>query len=547
MVLVGVFLLVWLGMGALTGAAVNNTTSVPLNDTGTNTTIAGNETDSMNDTSVPSNTTRAENVSIADEPLGRVNGIWYNDSLNVTYNDGLSDEELGDVVSRSMARVEYIRGLKFQSMVNITVISRDRRRELTRTETMDYEFRQWNTQIWKALFIIGEDEDVADEFERVRSESVKGYYRIGTGNITMVARNPEAVDLDVETLVHELIHALQDQHYNLSSDQFQGVVQDRQLGRQGLIEGDSEYVRMQYVSRCEFEWECLPLQRQQGPDETVQELNLGLWGVLYQPYADGPAYVQAIVDRYGWEAVNNLYFSPPSTSRELIHQELFFEPRIRFNDTSTDGWQRYQEFGFDGADSVGEASVYMMFWYQSVEYGANVVDTAEFNNDPNPYSSYNYVSESSSGLIGDRLVPYRNARTGESGYVWVLEWESEDDVTEFAWDYFRILHAHEATVHEAGTWIIRDGGFSGAYRVSRDATTVTITHAPSIQSLDEIRPLPERNSSAGSVELSELPPPEIYSYSSRSTPEVEQPGFGLLAGVVAVFLGAVFLARRSVR
>lgn len=180
--------------------------------------------------------------------------------------------------------------------------------------------------------------------------------------------------------------------------------------------------------------------------------------------------------------------------------------------------------------------------------GVDVVDPQDFYSDQNPYSSYNYVSQSSSGLVDDRVVPYRNRQTGESGYVWVLEWESEDDVSEFVWDYFRILDAHDATIRQTGTWVIRDGGFAGAYRVSQDATTVTITHAPSIRALNELRPIPSREGGiAGeSVELRELPPPEIYSFSPQQTPEVTQPGFRLLTGLVVVLLG-MFLVTRSER
>lgn len=529
--MIGIFLVFGLAVGLVTGAAANSDVStVPANETATNTTVSDNGT----------------NTSIADEPLGRVNGIWYNESLNVTTNDGLTDEELSLVVSRSMARVEHLRGLKFQSMVNITVISRETHRASTRNETVNSGFRHWNNQVWKALFIVGDDEDIVEEFGTIRSESVSGYYRIGTGNITIVTDDPDAISINTETLAHELLHALQDQHFNLSSDQFQGAVQDEQLGYQGLIEGDSEYIRSLYMSKCRFEWDCLSSDGASSSNAASPELNLGIWGVLYHPYSDGPAYVHDIVNTDGWNAVNYRYISPPTTSRELIHRERFFKTGMEFNDTSSSSWSRYRDYGVEGMDSVGEASVYMMFWYQSTEYGAGVIEPNQFVTDPNPYSSYNYESEPSSGLVDDLVVPYTNFETGETGYVWVLEWETEDDVTEFVWEYFRILRAHDATVHETGTWSIPDGGFGGAYRVSQNGTTVTIVHAPSIPALDEIRPLPARNTPNETMEVGELPPPEIYSYSPRTTPEVEQPGLGMKVGLgVVVFVTLLFLSRRS--
>jgi hypothetical protein len=90
----------------------------------------------------------------------------------------------------------------------------------------------------------------------------------------------------------------------------------------------------------------------------------------------------------------------------------------------------------------------------------------------------------------------------EYGYVWVTTWESNEDATEFRNAYRSILTARDATTPQrvesentgstaktakTTTYVIPDGSYADAFRVTQDGTQVTIVNGPNVTSLDNIR------------------------------------------------------------
>lgn len=67
-----------------------------------------------------------------------------------------------------------------------------------------------------------------------RADLYAAYYRPDTKSVTLVG-NP-----DHRTIVHELVHGLQDQHFDLSKVQADTLSTDGALARSALIEGDAE-------------------------------------------------------------------------------------------------------------------------------------------------------------------------------------------------------------------------------------------------------------------------------------------------------------------
>lgn len=468
-----------------------------------------------------------ENDSLADEPIGQVNGIFYDDSIDVNQSDGLTDEELHDYVSRSMARVEYIRDLKFQSMVSVEVISRDEYRSRIEAEddnsTYDDDFVRWNNVVWQSIFVVDQHTDVNDDFDAVRGEAVSGFYDTRTGNVTIVSGGDEDLTIDNATLIHELTHALQDQHFNLSDERFTGKTQDEQLAILGLIEGDADYVMLRYIEYCETEWECVetpPTTSDESPDPG--EFNFGVWALLYQPYSDGPAYVHDLVEADGWTAVNQLYADPPSTSREIIHREPFVIDPIEVEDTSSPAWRPYAEYGVDGTDRLGEASIFVMFWYQSLEFNAGVFDPISvFTTELHPYSEHNYRSTPSTGWTNDILVPYRSTSGNDDAYVWVTRWETDRDAESFRNAYVDMLTTTGAHRTDHVTWEVASRGFEGHYRIVLDDDTVTVVHAPTAAGVSSIKPELDRFAEPPRLQIDPLDPSGAFPSSNADDDATE--------------------------
>ncbi|MGQ4554387.1 Hvo_1808 family surface protein [Halobellus sp. GM3] len=460
---------------------------------------------------VGSDAVAAPNADFEDpsrDVLGWEDGYWYNESSDVDQSDGLSDEELDAYVARSMARVEYLRGLEFEDRVPVSIISREEYRnrsegssdagtdgeggpDTTGEASQADAYNRWNDQVWEALFVTGESQSSGSAIGETRSSAVAGFYSPSDDEIKIITDTPESPTINNATLVHELVHALQDQHYDLTKEKYAGRTQDEQLATDGLIEGDAGYVEQRYAERCGAEWECVSTPPSSGGGGSGGDgPNLGVFLTIFQPYSDGPAYVHDLVGSEGWDALEERFETPPESSEQIIHRTGESPVPIDYRDRARNGWETFPEQGVDGSDTAGEASMYVMFWYQAQRYGADTIDFRAITTSDNRYDTYNYAAPPSAGWGNDRLFPYekRGEAGTQYGYVWVTEWDTERDARQFQRAYRSILDAHDAEQRAEGTYVVPDGEFEDAFRVTRSGTRVTVVNGPTVDDLSDIRP-----------------------------------------------------------
>ena len=427
-----------------------------------------------------------ENPDLPDpetDVLGWEDGVWHNESIAVDQADGLNDTELRAYVARSMARVEHIRGREFQSRVPVEVISRAEYRNRSSSGGDSGTYGEWNNQVWEAMWAVGEDADVQELLSSTLGESVVGFYSPGDDEIKIVTPTPERPTIDNATLVHELVHALQDQHYDLTGSAYSAPRQDGDLAVSSLVEGDARYVEYRYGERCGVDWACVPSPSGGGGGGGAPP-NLAVSLTLYFPYADGPPWVADLYDAGGWAAVDDAWADPPASTEQVVHGVADPPANVTVTDTTSDGWRRY-DVGDGGADTLGEASIAVGLWYQSREYGASAVDWRDLVSADGPYDRYDYDYAPSAGWAGDAVVPYHNDTA--AGYVWKSRWDTDADATEFLKAYRAVLGAHDAEEVAAGTWVVADGPFADAFRLERTDRTVVVTNAPTVAALDDVR------------------------------------------------------------
>ena len=439
-------------------------------------------------------------VQVRDDPpsdrIGWEDGYWHDDPIDVDQSDGLSDREIDALVARSMARVEFVREAEFTESVDVAVISRDDYRERQGNASANESFAAWNNQVWEALFVDGEDTDVQDELSGTFGSSVAGFYAPSTGEIRIVTTTPDSPTIDNGTLVHELTHALQDQQGRLSTARPTDATQDADLAANGLIEGEANYVERRYAERCGTEWDCAAPPASDGGGGGNP--NLGILLTILQPYSDGPVYVNSIREREGWDGVSQAFDSPPVSTEQTIHVTDDEPVPIEYTDRATDGWRTFPDEGQDGSDTVGEASIYVMFWYQARTVGANTIDPRALAQTDSPLDTYNYEAEPSAGWGNDRVFPYRNSARAEGGYVWVTEWDTPEDARQFRRAHEAILRAHDAEQRN-GTWVIPEGEYADAFRVTRDGTRVTVVNGPDPAAVEAIRPATGTDDDGGAI------------------------------------------------
>lgn len=439
--------------------------------------------------------------SYPDDPpsdrLGWEAGIWWNESIDVNQSDGLSPAEREAFVARTMARIERVRGLEFREPVPVEVITRAEYREREvfsgdRPEGYD----EWHNQVWEAALIVGEDRDVAREFDALYGGSVQGYYTPSDDRIVVVS-GAEDPRIDRATLAHELVHALQDQHFGFVGTRSR----DAGLAHNGLTEGDARYVETLYLDRCAAGpgnetatdaagWACVPRPERADGGTGGEPVNRGLFAYVYQPYADGPAFVHRLRERGGWAAVNAAYDDRPVSTEQTIHPERYPEDRpeeVAVPDRSGDRWSRF-DLGRP-SERLGEAGLFTTFWFN--DYAADGYRTGDL-----PYSTRNYTAAPADGWAGDRLVPYRRGDGDDAayGYVWAIRFEADGEAAEFRRSYRTMLQLRlgaRVVDREAGVYRIPDGPFADAFRIERDGRTVVITNAPTVAGLDAVHDRPD--------------------------------------------------------
>ncbi|WP_137286423.1 Hvo_1808 family surface protein [Halorussus salinisoli] len=479
---------------------------------------AGTTTDTAAETTVPptaDETTQSDSESDAtteqssqqvvkpDDPesdvIGWEAGYWYNETIDVNPEDGLNDTELDKTVARAMARVERIRQLEFEERVPVEIQTREEFRSNQNDRSTPDDRRLFDNVKYESLFMIGESTDSIAVQNRNSGSSVGGFYSPSEEKIVVVSENASTPKLDEITLSQELFHALQDQKFNLSK--FDQSTRELHNAKDGVIEGDGNYVDHLYSERCKDEWngDCLS---DSGSGTSGDLANIGPYLIKFQPYSDGPPFVRGVQQRGGWEAVNDLYENPPASTEQVIHPDKYGKDspaEFDLEDRTSNGWERLELQGRPSYGSVGEAGIFAMFMYPYYpsQGQTQIVPAREFFNTKQgtdqvrQFDPLNYNSTYSAGWDGDKLAVYTNdvAKANETGYVWKSVWDSEQDAAEFVEGYRQVLEYNDATKVDGrpNTWRIEGNGFADAFYVQQKGDTVVIVNAPTVSDLSDVR------------------------------------------------------------
>jgi len=488
----------------------------------------------------------------SSDRLGWEDGYWYNESVAVTADNGLNDTEIDAVVSRSMARVEQIRGIEFNGSVPVEVISReefseDQNGSSTNTSTAN---RLHQNVKWEAMLSIGESESALQTSESTRSATVGGYYSPSEERIVIVSENTTTPQMDEITLSQELFHALQDQTLSVS---FNRSTREGINARNGIVEGDGNLVDRLYEQRCGAEWDCVIPESDgnSGDGGDTSDINYGIYLTQFQPYSDGPKFVSQIRRAGGWEAVNDVYENAPASTEQVIHSEKYPGEgpiNITFEDTSSDAWS-IPDLGNGSVDYArfGQAGLSAMFMRPVFASGGTatpVVGPQDFYNITDggisDFDPLNYGLDVTNGWGNDKLYPYvtnQSAETNETGYVWQIEWDSASDASEFADGYANLLEYYGAQPVEGNQSTYRipnNETFGDAFYVGVENSTVMLVNGPNVTSLSEIR--------AGAAPSAEPDPPTTTT--TDDTGSGFGPGFGVAGALLALVTASLFVGRR---
>ena len=442
-----------------------------------------------------------------NETIGWFDGYWYSEELDIDVEDGITEDELEKLSARTAARFEAMRCLTFEEIPPVEVVDRDTFAEETAEQftTVDEETRAFDNAQFETLLLIGSEEDSIDVREEDRTATVGGYYNFVDEEIVVISDDGETLLLDEAILAHELGHALQDQHFGLAG--YERNTHDLDVGKLGVIEGDVHRIEHEYLEHCEegrWNEECVI---DDGPEDEPGEAGeppvWGLYFMQFQPYSDGPNFVDHVYEEGGWEAVDALYDEMPRSALEVIYPEKYGEvdpdefTDLSVEDRSGDDWDRLTADGEQEYNVIGQSGLSAIFMDPAYDddptYQQNpIVAPEEFLNydetgEVDTNNPLNYDLDVSDGWRGDRLYAYEDGEGG-TGTVWKLAWRDSDEAETFLHTYERLIEYRGGErVDETHTYEFDEGsGFDMALRIGLDDDRVWIVTAPSVDELDEV-------------------------------------------------------------
>lgn len=229
--------------------------------------------------------------------------------------------ELITVIAELKRFVEGTRGLPFKQDVKVTILAdrpfRERLLEQSEDEAERQEMEDFELAM-KALGLIEPDLDLQTAIDEALGAGVLGYYDAETKELVVRA---EALGPSTRrTLVHELTHALQDQHFGLHRPEYLDRVDEVPLGFQSIVEGDASRIDELYLKNLSARDRAQVRTEDQEfgasfPDDVPE----ALLHMIAFPYQYGPGVVEELLESGGQARLDAAFSSPPETSEQVLH------------------------------------------------------------------------------------------------------------------------------------------------------------------------------------------------------------------------------------
>jgi hypothetical protein len=223
------------------------------------------------------------------------------------------------------AFVESARGLTFLSPVKVSVLDDAAfRRKYDQGGATDNGPPDVGAGVLRALGVPeadGQSRPGADQ----EPDAVDGFYDTDTKEL--VVRGVRPTPFVRQVLVHELTHALDDQHFGLDPE----VPDDEAaLADDALVEGDATAVEYRYVDSLSPEEQRAAADEEgSGPGGGGSDVADPLADLADFPYDAGPDFVSALVAAGGQARVDEAFRAPPTTSAEVLHPDRYLSGRSR--------------------------------------------------------------------------------------------------------------------------------------------------------------------------------------------------------------------------
>jgi hypothetical protein len=263
-------------------------------------------------------------------------------------------------IRRIARRVERMRGLRFKRRVEPLFVDRRRGTRIAREDEKPKDRRELlvDAEELKLLGVLEPRNDLTKIFGAVVEEQVLGFYDPRSRKLVVIEEigGSRSRALQEITLAHELVHALEDQHFDLPDPTTLG--DDRAAAVSAILEGTAVALETEYADRYVGLGDLLgaSLAALSGTETKLPEY---VERSLLFPYERGEQFVNEFRATGSWKPVNRvLRFRLPRTTEQILHPDKYArgEKPLRIAESPTlrvlgRDWRRLD------AASVGEFDV----------------------------------------------------------------------------------------------------------------------------------------------------------------------------------------------
>lgn len=282
--------------------------------------------------------------------------------------------------------------------------------------SLDADADEIETQqaLYRTLGIIASDQSLLDILVPLYTENVLGFYDADEERLYVVGQADELTPRDQLTYVHEYVHGLQQQHFDMDGtfDSLEGN-SDRRRAFRGLVEGDASVAEILFMLNHLDEDQ--QAQARTAPSPAAERAYRQAPHVVRRafafPYVEGFRFIAGLYTAIeGWDLVDGAYAGPPQSTEQILHPEKYrsgegplavelpdIAPALRA------GWREIT------TDTFGELIIQA---YMEMHLPPERAALA------------------AAGWGGDRFTLYEDPG-GETLLYALLHWDSEEDAAEF--------------------------------------------------------------------------------------------------------------------
>lgn len=243
----------------------------------------------------------------------------------------INDKTIKAMIEKAEPLIEEVTEMKYQNRMKYEIVQRDViRDELT---------QDLIPQLKKFLNITNDDmvKRQAEMTAQITSQSILGKYslskksfyivpdNIGTISKILEVKDEQLYDFVFLLVIHEMVHALDDQHFDLRKIISAKNTVETASAFNSLLEGHAVYVTNKIAERLNIS-ETAKQTSVKSAAGISGELNRMQQQAYHSIYVKGAEFVQAIIEKKGPGIITTAFTSPPVSSRQIMNPDEYLNP-----------------------------------------------------------------------------------------------------------------------------------------------------------------------------------------------------------------------------